>query len=69
MGVLIRQRCKLDAKVVDDGKSAVQENVAKNRLTAEMEIYQFAVQKGYLPNKHRLAATKKKRPRIGLVWE
>jgi len=60
---------KLDAKVVDDGKSAVQENVAKNRLTAEMEIYQFAVQKGYLPNKHRLAATKKKRPRIGLVWE
>ena len=36
------------------GESAVQEGVAKNRMQAEMEIFQFAVQSGFLPNKHRI---------------
>jgi hypothetical protein len=37
-------------------------------MTAEMEIYQFAVQRGYLPNKHRLAADQKEtaRDRAGM---
>jgi hypothetical protein len=45
----------LETGSVDDaGKSAVQEGVTKNRTQAEMELYQFAVQQGFLPNKHRL---------------
>ena len=46
----------LDATEVDAGGSAVQEKVARSRITAEMEIYQFAVQRGLLPNKHRLSS-------------
>tara|TARA_B100001964_G_C14207768_1_gene588979 strand:- start:177 stop:935 length:759 start_codon:yes stop_codon:yes gene_type:complete len=34
------------------GKSAVQEKAKKHRKDNEMEIFQFAVSKGYLPNKN-----------------
>lgn len=59
---------RLETGSVDAGESAVQENSSKNRMTAEMEIYQFAVQKGYLPNKHRLDADQKEtaRDRVGM---
>jgi len=59
---------RLETGSVDAGESAVQENSSKNRMTAEMEIYQFAVQRGYLPNKHRLAADQKEtaRDRAGM---
>lgn len=46
---------QLDAREVDAGASAVQEGVDKDRTTAEMELYQFAVRRGFLPNRHRTA--------------
>lgn len=44
---------QLNTREVDAGASAVQEGVDNNRVTAEMELYQFAVRRGYLPNRHR----------------
>lgn len=35
-----------------DGGSAISEQMGKDRVDNECEIYQFAVSKGYLPNKH-----------------
>jgi hypothetical protein len=35
-----------------DGGSAISEQMGKDRIDNECEIYQFAVSKGYLPNKH-----------------
>ncbi len=44
---------QMNASDVGASASAVQEGVAKNRVTTEMELYQFAVRRGYLPNRHR----------------
>lgn len=35
-----------------DGGSAISEQMGRDRVDNECEIYQFAVNKGYLPNKH-----------------